>query len=103
MIVLSIGQTISSGRWRATADSIAPAEATTATVTSCPSSVERDLDALAQAVVRRDEEQDAQAVPGKLAGAVIEARSSERLRGAGVHTPTTRAAPDSFPMRTAAI
>ena len=39
-------------------------------------------------------------MPGKLAGAVIEARSSEGLRGAGVHTPTTRAAPDSFPMRT---
>ena len=34
MIVLSIGQTISSGAWRATAASIAAAESTTATATS---------------------------------------------------------------------
>ena len=58
MIVLSIGQTISCGRCSPTAASIAAAESTTATVTSWPSSVSAIQRALAEAVVRRDEEQD---------------------------------------------
>ena len=59
MIVLSIGQTISSGRWRATAASIAAPESHDLDGDVVAELGERDEGALAEAVVRRDEEQDA--------------------------------------------
>ena len=58
MSFLSIGHTISSGRCSATAASIAAAESTTATVDVVAELGQRDPGALAEAVVRGDEEED---------------------------------------------
>ena len=59
MIVFSIGQTISSGRWRATAASIARGRVDDGDVDVVAELGERDLRALAEAVVGGDEEEDA--------------------------------------------
>ena len=102
MIVLSIGQTISSGRWRATAASIASPESTTSTVTRCPSSLSatsaRWLRLLCAEVTKRMRSECAAsggAGASARAGSVMESRREDVIadgcipqgaRGAGADT-----------------
>ena len=61
MNVLSIGHTINSGRWRATAASIARGRGDDCDGHFVTELGQGDFDALAEAVVSRDEKQHAQA------------------------------------------
>ena len=71
MIVLSIGQTTSSGSWRATAASIAGAGVDDLDGDAVAQLGQRDERALAEAVVRGRDEQDAQVVGRERGGGGI--------------------------------
>ena len=92
MNVLSIGQTISSGRWRSAAASIGRARVDDVDGDVVPELGERDERALAEAVVGGDDEQDPRP-PGPRAGDVQERRGRgrvwampQRRRTAAIHS-----------------